>query len=376
MPELQSARGGSLLAVFIGGLGAGPIERCVGRARWAASLDSAAAAARALDAAVFVTDAPPEGLDAAGTTLNLDGGEFHFGRRLAGLVHRYEPATVVYMGGGSAPLLSAEGFAALAQGARRNLVVTNNYYSSDVVAFPVSDGVLAAIEGVGRDNALARALTQRAGLRAEEMPRSLATLLDIDGPSDLAVLALTGEGGPRLRETLRDIPLDLSKYRAVLDVLVDPAAQLVVAGRVSSQAWQYAERETACRVRMFAEERGMEAEGRAEDGTARSLLGYYVQEAGFERFFATLAELGDAAIIDSRVLLAHARVRATREDRFRSDMGRWEAVEVPFLRELTRGAAEAQVPVLLGGHSLVSGGLMALNEYAWRRREEGKDREA
>jgi len=29
--------------------------------------------------------------------------------------------------------------------------------------------------------------------------------------------------------------------------------------------------------------------------------------------------------------------------------------------------------VLLGGHSLVSGGLMALNEFAWRERERPPD---
>ena len=37
-------------------------------------------------------------------------------------------------------------------------------------------------------------------------------------------------------------------------------------------------------------------------------------------------------------------------------------MEEPFLRRFTRGAAEARVPVVLGGHSVVSGGLMALVE--------------
>ena len=109
----------------------------------------------------------------------------------------------------------------------------------------------------------------------------------------------------------------------------------------------------------------MEADGRASDGSVRSLLGYHLEAVGLERFFATLAELGDAAFIDTRVLLAHKRIDASRQDRFLSDLGRWQEIRDPFLRDFTRAALEAPIPVLLGGHSLMSGGLMALNEHAW-----------
>ncbi len=83
----------------------------------------------------------------------------------------------------------------------------------------------------------------------------------------------------------------------------------------------------------------------------------------------SLAELGDAAFIDTRVLLAHFRIEAARADRFLSDLGRWQEVSEPFLRDLTRAALQAPIPVLLGGHSLMSGGLMALNEFAWQQHE-------
>ena len=140
--------------------------------------------------------------------------------------------------------------------------------------------------------------------------------------------------------------------------------QVAVAGRVGgSQAWQYLERETACRVRLFAEERGLAT---APAGyRARSLLGFLVEEVGCERFFQRIAELGDGAIIDTRVIEAHLGVEPSREDRFQSDLLAWEAIEEPFLRRFTKAAAEAPIPVLLGGHSLVSGGLMAINDAAW-----------
>ena len=122
-------------------------------------------------------------------------------------------------------------------------------------------------------------------MRISELPRTVATQMDIDGPSDLAVLALTGLGGSRLNSYLGSLELDLERYRRVLPLFVDREAQVVVAGRVGSHPWRYLERETACRVRLFAEERGLEAEGRREAGAARSLLGFYLEAVGVERFF-------------------------------------------------------------------------------------------
>ncbi len=359
------------LVVFLGDLGGSPVEEMVGGARRAAALDSieAALVSGACERAVLVTDDATDLAQIAGLTIDADDGPFHFGRRLAGVIRRHSLAAVVYLGGGSVPLLAAADFAAVAAGLERAGVVTNNPFSSDLVAFRVAPPLRPAVAAVASDNALARALAEDGGLTVEAMPRTVATQFDIDGPTDLAVLALTEQGGPRLRAYLATVEMDLTPYRRVLPLLTDRRAQVVVAGRVGSHAWQYLERQTACRVRLFAEERGMQADGRAQAETARSLLGFFLEAAGRERFFEALAELGDAAFIDTRVLLAHRRLEPTRADRFLSDWGRWQEVREPFLREFTQAAAGAAIPVLLGGHSLVSGDLMALNEYAWR----GKD---
>jgi hypothetical protein len=275
------------------------------------------------------------------------------------------------MGGGSLPLFGAGDFAGVIERLARGVAVTNNAFSSDLVAFPVSEGVVAAIEQVARDNALARALQDSADQRSEALERTLATQFDIDTPTDVAVLALTAPGWlARLTRRLQDG--DLARYRAVLPMLLDQTKEIVVAGRVGSHAWSYLERETACRVRLFAEERGMEADARADAGRARSLLAYHLEAVGLARFFETLAELGDAAFLDTRVLLAHRGIEASREERFLSDLGRWEEIGEPFLREFTRAAVEAPIPVLLGGHSLMSGGLMAMNEFAWAERDAGR----
>jgi len=344
-------------------------------ARRAAALDSieAALSSDAFGATILATD------DASGPAypprleLDIDDGPFHFGRRLTGIIRRRRLASVVYLGGGSMPLLGGDGLSQIAWAIGGATALTNNRFSSDLAAFPVTAQVLAAIEGVDRDNALARALSEKAGLALDELPRTLETQMDIDSPSDLAVLKLTQQGGPRLREYLSALDVDLYRYRTALSLFTDRTAQILVAGRVGSHSWQYLERETACRVRLFAEERGLESDGRALTGTARSLLGFFIEAAGIERFFETVAQLGDAAFIDTRVLLAHMRIDATREDRFLSDLGQWPDIRDPFLREFTRAAVEAAIPVLLGGHSLMSGGLMALNEHAWRQHDSAEN---
>jgi hypothetical protein len=366
------------LVLFAGGMGGSPEEEMVAQAQRAAALDTleAALSTGAFGGAVLATawkdlgeSAPP------GVILDFDHEPFHFGRRLAEVIDRYRIERPVYLGAGSAVLFRPSDFAAIARPLAEHdrVVISNNFYSADLVAFTPGSAI-HQVPLPDRDNPLPRLLRDHAGLANQPLPRTLATMFDIDGPTDLQVLALTGLGGQRLRAVLAALPLDLDGYRRTLACFVDPAAEVVLAGRVTSQVWQYMERETACRVRVFSEERGMQAAGRDRDETARSLLGFYLAEVGCKRFFAALGELGNAAVIDTRVILAHMRRHPARADRFRSDLGRWQAIADPFLREFTRAALSAPIPIVLGGHSLITGGLMALVEYVWQEhdRAQGK----
>ena len=342
-------------------------------ARRAAALDTLerALSTGAFAYAVVVADSA-DGLEAlpSGVRLDVDSGPFHFGRRLASVIERLGLRSLVYFSGGSVPLLAAQEFVGIAQelGRGEGRLVANNYYSADLVAFSPANA-LRSIDLPAIDNPLARLLAEEASLTAHLLPRSVASQFDIDGPAELAILTLVGGAGPRLQALLDEWRLDVSLYRRILPLFTISTAQVLVAGRTSSRVWQYLEGETACRVRFFSEERGMQAEGRIGGGEARSLVGFYLAAVGVQRFFATLAELADAAFVDSRVLLAHLGLRPSRADRFLSDLGRYDEIEDPFLRELTEGAARAAIPVALGGHSLVSGGLMALIEHAWRERD-------
>lgn len=106
----------------------------------------------------------------------------------------------------------------------------------------------------------------------------------------------------------------------------------------------------------------MRASGRQGRGEVRSLLADYLGLVGVERFFEELGQVANGVILDNRVIVAARQLWPSTVDRFNSDLYRWEEVEDPFLQGLTQAAAEAPIPVVMGGHSVVGGGLMALTE--------------
>jgi hypothetical protein len=148
----------------------------------------------------------------------------------------------------------------------------------------------------------------------------------------------------------------------VAAIAADPRREVLLAGRTSARTIRWLERRTNARVRVLVEERGLRAGGRTNARPPASVLGLLLDERGPEQLGAMLARLGDAAIVDTRVLLAH-RFAADEaawprpEDRFASDLLLHERVGDPWLAQLTLSALEAPIPVVLGGHTLVGPGL-------------------
>lgn len=89
-------------------------------------------------------------------------------------------------------------------------------------------------------------------------------------------------------------------------------------------------------------------------------MGRLVEELGFRSFFNFLSELAGGAVLDTRVLFEHFHWELSAADRFASDLGELDLITHEPLKEFTRAALEAPIPILLGGHSLVAGGLWAL----------------
>jgi len=358
------------LLLMVGGWGQGRVERALDRAHQAAARDLLELLLRTgmIGRAVVAADDPAWGDTLTDLPVEVDGdppGEpFHFGRRLAGLIERYDAQRVLYSGGASAPLLSVERWAEvltwLSEADR--LVVTNNLHSCDWVGFVPAVEVVPLVAQEENDNAVAWALAEEGDLPVEDLPTSAATRFDLDTPVDLLIAQRHPGIGPHLRGFLDELGWEAPQLEGVLAAMAREGGSLAVVGRASSAAWAALERATRCWVRVFAEERGMRASGRQERGEVRSLLAHHLELVGVEGFFDELAELADGVLLDSRVILAARRLWPSTADRFNSDLHRWDRVEEPFLRRFTRAAAEARVPVVLGGHSVVAGGLMALVE--------------
>jgi hypothetical protein len=281
------------------------------------------------------------------------------------------PGGLVVLGAGSIPLATAadrrELVAAAASDAPGALV--NQWYSADVVAIALAQHALRDLPlDLRSDNALPRWLAEVTGVPVRDLRSRRHLAMDIDSPLDLLLLE-AARGAPILPHVddaeagpVRD---RLARVRALA---ADPGAELLVAGRTSATDLRWAERHTRSRTRALVEERGMRtasigpAVARPNRRAARSILGLLLDAAGPGSLGAIVADLGDGALIDSRVLVAH-RLGADEsgwpapEDRFASDLLLPDRIRDPWLRDLTAAAGGASVPILLGGHSLVGPGL-------------------
>jgi hypothetical protein len=358
------------LFLLVGGWGQSDVEHTLGRAQRAAACDllNVLLSTGLIGRAVVATDDAEWGETLADlpveVNLNRPGDPFHFGRRLVGLIERYGGKRVLYSGGASAPLMSSERWAGvltrLAEAER--LVVTNNLHSCDWVGFTSVDEVLPVVAQQTNDNAIAWILAEGGGFGVESLPPSAAACFDLDTPVDLLIAQRHPGIGPSLRRVLEELEWQTPWIDGALAEMAREGGRLTAVGRVSSAAWAALDRATHCELRVFAEERGMRASGRQARGEVRSLVASYLDLVGIEAFFDELAGLSQAVLLDSRVILAARRLWPSALDRFNSDLHRWDRVEDLFLRRFTRAAAEASVHVILGGHAVVAGGLMALVE--------------
>jgi hypothetical protein len=330
--------------------GSGPLERTLGSARRAlAERHMAAFRAAGADDVALVAGRPDD---------------TPFGRRLRELVAAERPGGLVVVGSGGLPLATEtdlRAFVAVARGPGR-VALTNNRYSADSTAISCAESLLD-LPDLPADNAIPRWLEEVAGYEVRDLGGRWRLAVDLDSPLDLL---LTGLGavppGPAS-----------AQLAALKSAAGDRRAELVLAGRTSATTLRWLERHVPARVRALVEERGLRAASRLAMDEQRgaplraprppgSVLGLLLDRDGPAALGSILAQLGDAAIVDSRVLLAHRlgpdeRSWPAAEDRFSSDLLLPDRIHDPWLRSLTEAAASAPIPVLLGGHSLVGPGI-------------------
>jgi hypothetical protein len=291
-----------------------------------------------------------------------------FGARLRRLVAGLRTSGAVVLGSGALALAGEADYRDLVAAAASDVprALANNRFSSDAIAV-AGAAILRNVPDLPADNALPRWLEEVAGYPVEDLRRRRRLGVDLDSPGDLVLL-----GRPLPPDAAGASPLP-QRLAAVRAVLADRRAEVTVAGRTSAGTLAVLERRAACRVRALVEERGLRASsllamaapaGR-EARPPSTTLGLLLDLAGPGALGRFLARLGDAAVVDTRVLLAHRLGADERrwpepEDRFASDLLLAGRVRDPWLRDLTAAAVGAPIPILLGGHTLVGPGLPLL----------------
>jgi hypothetical protein len=325
---------------------AGPLERLLDAARYDLAERHIARFRAAGADDVAIVAGPPD--------------DTPFGARLRELVRLQRPEGLVVLGSGAVPLAKKRDLRAFVTAARggRLGALANNRYSADVLAVACAEQLLALPDLPG-DNALPRWLEEVAGYEVQDFRKRRRLQVDLDSPLDLVIAGIDGSAV---------LERAAAALAAVAAVSAERRAEIVLAGRTSAATLRWLERNTAARTRAFVEERGFRAASalamRVADPTRppRSLLGRLLDAEGPGALGTILASLADAAVVDTRVLLAHRlgpdeSAWPRPEERFASDLLDADAVSDPWLHELTASAVAAPIPVALGGHTLVGPGL-------------------
>lgn len=315
-------------------------------------------------------------------TAPMEGEVFHFGQTLRRVIEQTgigPDEAIVYFGAGAGSLLNEGEWQALLDTVQNfpNTVTANNYFSADLVGWqPVRAIFELPANSLGDgDNNLAWVLCRQAGLTwrtfLPDNTRTFGTQFDMDTPSDAAILKLwlnrqPDDEWPQLRQFLQTATVfDTLPTDRILAALSEFSSEVLVSGRISGQTHRLLESKSWSQTRVLSEERGMRASGREEAGQVVSLLGFLLESTEPHRFFQEfLTRSCRAAILDTRVLFSHLQLKPSRRDRFNSDALQPEYIHEPRVRAFTQAALEAnykwKLPVLLGGHTVVSGGLLLL----------------
>jgi hypothetical protein len=359
------------VVVMAGPVGRSPAEAWVAAGRRAAA-DDLIGRLRSLDGVteiVALAADPAEGQALAAVGAHLLAplpGPFHFGRQLASIIEQLKSPHLAYFGGASAPLLPAK---EIQQAFDRvgdekwPVAVVNNLHSSDWAVFNHAGQVAQARERLPSDNALGWVLSRQEAFAVDVLPPSAASRVDIDTPADLLMIAGHPALGGALRRVVETAPAGAAASVAGLRrLLSSPAQTLAIIGRLSPQVWAELDRLTQIWVRVFSEERGMVASQRLARHQVRSLIGELVNAWGPAGFLQRLGGMCGGVLWDTRVWLGLEGGWPSASDRFASDLGLAESIHHSGLRALTQAAIDSHIPVVLGGHGVVSGGLLSLLE--------------
>jgi hypothetical protein len=353
--------------IFEGGVDSTPLDRELREIRMMLTLELIAKCTEAegIDRTILVTDHQDliarAGMYPVDVYPTKSDQHFHFGRALMNVCRRYQLQDVIVFSGAGAPLMSAlelDNLVCLLENSS-NTVIANNPQSADVIAFSPAD-TLERIELPDIDNPLPWILKEEGKLELVLLPVTIGYNFDLDTPLDAVYLSLHPQCPDSVRLLAGHWHSAAARLTAAAQAMKIPNAEVLVSGRVGPWIMAHMNEHVRCRLRVISEERGMKALGREEKQEVYSMLGTLMDLMGLDSFFRYLETYCDVAFIDTRVLFGHWKLQPDSNDRFYSDLGEYSRIKDPVIQELTRQAVLCRIPVVLGGHSTVAGGMMVL----------------
>ena len=303
--------------------------------------------------------------------------DFDFGGTLKHIISSFNVEKALYISGAGSPVMTALEFASIATTLNESddLVYVNNVQSADIVGWVPANRLLNIESEMRDDNSLGYILRRDGQLHRRLMPHSVGVHFDIDTPTDILMAKLLRLGGERTLAALDALPANwnLEPYERVQNILAqrDFVPGLWMSGRIGGPVIQQINTFILARLRVMSEERGMKSMGKEQQ--VNSFVGSFIAEAGISAFFKYLEQSVHVALIDTRPLFMHFKQAQTEHDRFMSDLGLWQEIEEEWIRDFTRAATECSIPVILGGHTLILGGIWALSEDIHHKREERRE---
>jgi len=364
--------------IMFGGMGGNPAETLMREALEAAATDLAQICHQSGEFTdiTILADSPIDALDEKILSLQLSDPNATFGNLINQFSQSLKQKTTntdgyVYFGAGSGPLLDSKDIQIMTKSlnkAKQNSCITNNRYSADFFGIRPTNLLESLQPPPISDNVVPIRLSDESGTSVIEIPRSAKTQFNIDVPSDLATLSLIRKSGPKLEAFIAQKnevlnPAARAQWHASQHFLKRDS-EVFIYGRTSSRVWSYLETETACKIRIISEERGLKSARKGHQ--ARSILAYLIQAYGPQEVFCKLLpQFCSAAFVDLIPIIEHMELACSRSDRFSADLFQHDNIENELLREIIVAITESPIPIALGGHSLVGSSLEILNQLVW-----------
>ena len=286
------------------------------------------------------------------------GKNFNFGKSLINIKNKYSLDKIFYFGAGSCYFLKTDELKFIFENTINGQFLSNNLVSSDFISFSLSDldeKIILNFPNI--DNYFSSYLMKETSLKYVKMPVSLGSVFDIDTPNDFAILSKNTNNSNKIGNYISNSIFKNINLDRFIKILSSKSNEIFVYGRINPLNLYMAERNIPCKIRFLSEERGLKVRGRA----SASLLSKIFQSENFDIFFDMFENICNACILDTRVIFSLFAGEYDQEELYLSDMQMWKQIKNPFIKSFTKKVSESKVPIILGGHSIVNGGLMALS---------------